>query len=276
MGYVLNQFNQPRTEFSNASSANNSIYMELLTDGVAKRRRNIGDNGVTGGTLNPFYDECVQFNGGLSAGLNYYFHAKIKRLASDQIFYIYLVNYAEISGGEEVKTQYLKTITIQGGATTEWVDLELLFTPLIQFDCLLFQLQRTIEDYRTGTRYPVIIYEELSLVKNMLSSQIRQGVSLLKMGVQSHPGLMMCINGEEIHIGRTGIYEVKNGIITVDFFSVVTAAVPDSGGLSSLMSQLAAAPAIETSAATNSRCIFNQPKKRSISPFTLDYMYEEV
>ena len=276
MGYVLNQFNQPRTEFSSANSANNSIYMELLTDGVAKRRRNIGDNGVTGGTLNPFYDECVQFNGSLSAGLNYYFHAKIKRLASDQIFYIYLVNYAEISGGEEVKTQYLKTITVQGGATTEWVDLELLFTPLIQFDCLLFQLQRTIEDYRTGTRYPVIIYEELSLVKNMLSSQIRQEVSLLKMGVQSHPGLMMCINGEEIHIGRTGIYEVKNGIITVDFFSVVTAAVPDSGGLSSLMSQLAAVPAIETSAATNSRCIFNQPKKRSISPFTLDYMYEEV
>nr|DAD62367.1 MAG TPA: hypothetical protein [Caudoviricetes sp.] len=275
MGYVLNQFNQPRNEPTSTNSANNTIYMELLTDGVAKRRRNMGDNGVTGGTLNPFYDECIQFNGGLSAGLNYYFHSKIKRLSSDQVFYIYLVNYNDVGVGEDVKTQYLKTITVQGGSSTEWVDFELLFTPLIQFDCILFQLQRTIEDYRTGTRYPVIVYEELSLVKNMLSSQIRQGVSLIKMGIQSRPGLLMCINGEEIHIGRTGIYEVKNGIITVDFFSVVTGAIP-TNNINFLLSQLARLQDVEGSNSTNSRCIFSEPKKRAISPFTLDYMYEEV
>ena len=275
MGYVLNQFNQPRNEPTSTSSANNTIYMELLTDGVAKRRRNMGDNGVTGGTLNPFYDECIQFNGGLSAGLNYYFHSKIKRLSSDQVFYIYLVNYNDVSAGEDVKTQYLKTITVQGGSSTEWVDFELLFTPLIQFDCILFQLQRTIEDYRTGTRYPVIVYEELSLVKNMLSSQIKQGVSLMKMGIQSRPGLLMCINGEEIHIGRTGIYEVKNGIITVDFFSVVTGAVP-TNNIGFLLNQLAGMRDVEGGDNTNSRCIFNEPKRRAISPFTLDYMYEEV
>lgn len=275
MGYVLNQFNQPRNEPTSTSSANNTIYMELLTDGIAKRRRNMGDNGVTGGTLNPFYDECIQFNGGLSAGLNYYFHSKIKRLSSDQVFYIYLVNYNDVSAGEDVKTQYLKTITVQGGSSTEWVDFELLFTPLIQFDCILFQLQRTIEDYRTGTRYPVIVYEELSLVKNMLSSQIKQGVSLMKMGIQSRPGLLMCINGEEIHIGRTGIYEVKNGIITVDFFSVVTGAVP-TNNIGFLLNQLAGMRDVEGGDNTNSRCIFNEPKKRAISPFTLDYMYEEV
>lgn len=275
MGYVLNQFNQPRNEPTSTNSANNTIYMELLTDGVAKRRRNMGDNGVTGGTLNPFYDECIQFNGGLSAGLNYYFHSKIKRLSSDQVFYIYLVNYNDVGVGEDVKTQYLKTITVQGGSSTEWVDFELLFTPLIQFDCILFQLQRTIEDYRTGTRYPVIVYEELSLVKNMLSSQIKQGVSLIKMGIQSRPGLLMCINGEEIHIGRTGIYEVKNGIITVDFFSVVTGAVPTSN-INLLLGQLARLQDVEGGNGTNSRCIFNEPKKRAISPFTLDYMYEEV
>ena len=275
MGYVLNQFNQPRNEPTSTNSANNTIYMELLTDGVAKRRRNMGDNGVTGGTLNPFYDECIQFNGGLSAGLNYYFHSKIKRLSSDQVFYIYLVNYNDVSAGEDVKTQYLKTITVQGGSSTEWVDFELLFTPLIQFDCILFQLQRTIEDYRTGTRYPVIVYEELSLVKNMLSSQIKQGVSLMKMGIQSRPGLLMCINGEEIHIGRTGIYEVKNGIITVDFFSVVTGAVP-TNNIGFLLNQLAGMRDVEGGDNTNSRCIFNEPKKRAISPFTLDYMYEEV
>jgi hypothetical protein len=31
--------------------------------------------------------------------------------------------------------------------------------------------------------------------------------TLQKIGVQSEPGLLMCINGEEIHVGQSGIYE---------------------------------------------------------------------
>ena len=287
MAYILNQFNQPRTDKTAVTTAANLTYMQVITGGTARRRKNASDSGVSGTSLDLFYDECVQFDSSLAAGSNYYFHAKIKRLSSDQVFYIYLVNYEETGNSEDVKTQYLKTITVQGGGEGEWVDFELIFTPLAQFDCLLFQLQRTIEDYRGSTRYPTIVYEELSIVKNMISSKIKQGIGLIKIGVQSHPGLMMCINGEEIHIGRTGTYEVRNGIITVEFFSVVEAAIENINGTNPLrvngnkvtitefLNHLANLPTVTSATVTNSKCIFSNSKLRSIDAFTLDYMYEE-
>ena len=287
MAYILNQFNQPMTKNTSVSTTENRVYMEVILGGTAKRRKNASDSGVSGASLDPFFDECVQFDSALAAGTNYYFHAKIKRMTSDQVFYVYLVKYDD-TDGENSKTQYLKTITVQGGNETEWVDFELIFSPLIQFDCLLFQLQRTIEDYREGTRYPVIVYEELSKINNMITSKIKQGIGLIKIGVQSHPGLMMCINGEEIHVGRTGTYEVRNGIITVEFFSVVEAAIEDYNGNSPLilpdgtratieqyLNYLANLAPVETATTTNSKCIFRNSKLRSIDAFTLDYMYEE-
>lgn len=288
MAYVLNQFNQPMVAAADTSSVSNQVYMTQLSDGTARRRTNSSDIGVSGGSLNPFYDECVQIDSLLSKGINYYFHAKIKRLNSDQTFYIYLVNYDDTSAStEDVKTQYLKTITVQGGNENEWVDFEILFSPLVNFDCILFQLQRTVEDYRENTRYPVIIYEELSRVNNAISSKIKSGVELVKIGIQSHPGLMMCLNGEEIHIGRSGVYEVRNGVINVTFFSVVFGAEevistlrnPQTGtsveSLEEYLDAVAAMSVEPSSAATNSQCIFNNSKTRAIDPFTFDYMYSE-
>lgn len=300
MAYILNQFNQPMTKDMSASDDKNKKYMEVILGGTAKRKKNASDSGVSGVSLKPFFDECVQFDSALAAGTNYYFHAKIKRMNSNQIFYIYLCNYAEEAGVEN-KKQYLKTITVQSGMNTEWVDFELIFTPLLQFDCILFELQRNIEDItvkengvdengkiiyeRVSVRYPVIVYEELSLIKNIIPNK----TNYIKIGVQSHPGLMMCINGEEIHVGRTGTYEVRNGIITVEFFSVVKAAIEDYNGgtplelpdgtratIEQYLNYLANLAPVETADATNSKCIFRNSKLRSIDAFTLDYMYEEV
>lgn len=288
MSYVLSQFNQANTSPTSVTTPENQVYMTVLGEGTARRRKNVSDSGVTGDVLDPFVDECVQMDYSLVPGVNYYFHAKIKRLSSNQIFYIYLINY-NASQGEDNRTQYLKTITVQGGAETEWVDFEILFTPLITFDAILFQLQRNIEDYRTSTRYPVIVYEELSRVNNMITSKIANNVELIKMGIQSHPGLMMCLNGEEIHIGRSGIYEVKNGIILVNFLSVLFAATEDKNGsnpirhpetgarisLEEYLAYLSTLPVETSETKTNSVCIFDKSKLRSIDAFTVDYMYEE-
>jgi hypothetical protein len=284
MSYVLNQLNQPQIDATNPTQT--QIYMTLQETGTAKRRQNTSDNGVSGGSLNPFYDECVQFNKSLTTGSTYYFHAKIKRLTSSQKFYIYLVNYDD-TAGTDTKTQYLKTIEVQAGDESDWVDFEMLFSPLMGFDCLLFQLQRTIDDYRTDTRYPRIVYEEFSLVNNAITTKITAGVELTKMGVQSHPGLIMCVNGEEIHIGRSGTYEVRNGIISVDFFSVIVAAEEDYNGtnpltvdgqkvtLTQYLSSVTSENEITSSDATNSKCIFGNSKLRGMDAFVLDYMYKE-
>ena len=284
MSYVLNQLNQPQIDVTDP--AQTKAYMTLQDLGAARRRQNVSDSGVSGGSLNPFYDECVQFNKSLTTGATYYFHAKIKRLTSSQKFYLYLVHY-ENQGSSDNKTQYLKTIEVQAGDESDWVDFEMLFSPLQQFDCLLFQLQRTIDDYGNGARYPRIVYEELSAVNNAITTKIKAGIELTKMGVQSHPGLIMCINNEEIHVGRSGSYEVRNGIISVDFFSVIAAAEEDYDGtnpltidskrvtLTQYLTSVASETTITSSDATNSKCIFGNSKLRGMDAFVLDYMYKE-
>jgi hypothetical protein len=287
MNYVLDQYNQKNVEVSDLS--NTSIYMSSDFTGIPRRKQENSDSGTTisSDALSLFYSECIQMDSALSAGNTFYLHVKIKRLVSAQRFYIYLCNYT-IDDNEEEKTQYVKTIDVQAGDPNTWADCEVVFSPLIDFDCILFQLQRTIDDYRTATRYPRIIYEELSEVNNIITTQIGYGTELVKIGVQSHPGLIMCINGEEIRVGRSGIYEIRNGIISVNSFSVLQAAEEDPDGsnplrtkdgevatLDEYLAEVAAESDAEGASATNSRCIFSNSKLRGMDAFVLDYMYKE-
>jgi hypothetical protein len=43
---------------------------------------------------------------------------------------------------------------------------------------------------------------------------------LTKIGIQGPPGMLMCINGEPIRIGPSGIYEIKNGY-KINFLSFI-------------------------------------------------------
>ena len=271
MAYVLGQYNKNKTV------PDDNIFMTLITEGTNRRKQTSTDDGV-GGSVNPFTNECCYILNGLSAAQNYYFHGKIKRMLSAQTIYIKLINYEEDTQIGEVE-QYIKTVNIAGGNLHEWVDIEFVFTPLLEFDTILFELQRTVDDYRQETRYPIIAYQELSKIENLISARIRSGIELIKIGVQSHPGLLMCINGEEIHTSRSGIYELKNGIILVSFFSVISAAKEQTTDLEDWMDLVNRlvdqARTEQEKAAINSRCFFGTSKKRIIDSFTLDYMYRE-
>lgn len=289
MSYILDQFNQPMFDKLDVDDESNRVYLTSLKEGTASRRKAVSDNGVTGAApAITFYDECVKLPESLKVDTHYYLHSKVRRTNSDQVFYIYLVNYNDANKGKNEKTQFVKTVTVKGGPITEWVDLEFQFTPILSFDCILFQLQRTIDDYTSGnTRYPVIVYEELSIINNMLYSKVSIDASLLKIGVQSRPGLMMCINGQEIRTGRTGVYEVRNGTVAVEFFSVIFAAdekptLEYNETYKNLtleeylykISEYEKDPVTDIHS-TTSRCIFANPKTRDMSGFTLDYMYKD-
>lgn len=279
MAYVVNQLNQPKIDLSDPSAT--AAYMTLVTEGVAKRRV-LSDTGVTGKLT--FYDECLFLENGLASNSAYYFHAKIKRLLTAQKFYVYLVNYSD---SQNSKTQYLKTIEIQAGSLNDWADFEIIFSPLINFDCILFQLQRTEADYSGGAlRYPTIVYEELSLINNIITTKIgKLGTDFFKIGVQSAPGLVMCINKEEIHVGKSGIYELRNGDILIDFFSVVCAAQENEDGSNPLkvngvkvnLEQYLEHISKKESSSTSisSECIFNNSKLRGMNSYVLDYIYKE-
>ena len=278
MGYVLGQY----TKNKDVSS---EYFMTYITEGTPKRKESGGDSEVMGNT-DLFDNECVQVPASLLPTNNYYFHGKIKRMTSDQTFYIKLVNFNTESSSEDEYDQYIKTINIAKGDPNDWVDVEFIFNPYKTFDTIMFELQRTVEDYRIEVRYPIIIYEELSIINNIIPVAIQSGIDLIKIGVQSRPGLLMCINGEEIRTCRTGIYELKNGIMLVSFFSVVAGGEENTSIVDTMKEEIneawEAAEAIPdvderqaAKAAIGSRCLFNSSKTRTIDSFTLDYLYRE-
>lgn len=184
----------------------------------------------------------------LSPGSNYYFKGFIKKKQNPQVFEVALL---QVSGETKEAEQYIKTITIEGQRENapNWVCVEFLFTPVLNFNSIIFKLNRN----QSGDGDPVIIYQELASIVNIIPNK-----TLSKIGVQANPGVMMCINGEEIRMSRTGLYEIRNGVIPVTFFSVV------HGDNSSLPAE---------SATTD--CHFGDAHPTTIDAFILDYMYKE-
>ncbi len=147
----------------------------------------------------------------LEMNKSYYLNFAVSRLPeTDQIFSIYLKNSKEDSDKE--KRQNLYTYTITKGSADTSVPIEIIITPISGFDEIIFELQRTAEDYNklnpdgTHGRKMNIIITNLARIENVLDYI---GIKpVIKIGIQGHPGLLMSINGEEIRVGRSGIYEM--------------------------------------------------------------------
>lgn len=276
MGYVLGQYNK------NKNDGDDENFLNYIDIGEAKRKPTSSDSG-TGGSGLIFYNECFKLpTTTFTISRNYYFHCKIKRKETAQNFTIKLIKYVPNPGEESIE-QYIKEINVAAGSEdpdhSEWIDLEFTFTPLNNFDTILFELKRISDDYTKGPRYPIIGYQELSSIENLIPRKIKNNVQLIKIGVQSRPGLEMNINGEDIRLPRTGIYELKNGIINVSFFSIVAAAKEQTNAIEQWMKEMDHKTIPETDPdKTDSKC-FNDTelyaKRRTIDSFTLDYMYKE-
>ena len=93
MGYVLGQFSKNK-------SSSNEGYMTYITQGIVSRKQTGTDSGVSGSS-DLFDNECVQIPSILKNNTNYYFHGKIKRMTSEQVFYIKLINFTAVSQEDE-------------------------------------------------------------------------------------------------------------------------------------------------------------------------------
>lgn len=99
----------------------------------------------------------------------------------------------------ETKEQTIKTFSL--GAGSGEVEFEVVFSPKTNvYQQIYFESEQEID----------FEIEKLCSIYNIL--QTLQLNSLKQLGVQGPTNLLMCINGEEIRIGRTGIYEINNGI----------------------------------------------------------------
>lgn len=241
MGYDLGQLNW------NGGTVEDNTFMKYI--------QNTSPGVVTSAVNSDYIDQVLIVRETLlTEGKNYYFHGYIKQQTTAQTFNIKLMN--DDAGGD---VQFIKTVTLEGSANPQWIEVNFVFSPFGSFSKLLFELQRTEVDAGQG-REALIIYDELSEIKNLIGSSITEASKLIKIGMYAKNGLTMCINGEEISIRGKGLYEIKNGVMTVSFVSVV-------------------APSVNANVPwSTTECISctDGQKTRTINSFSLDYMYKTV
>ena len=119
--------------------------------------------------------------------------------------------------------QTIKTFTVQQATQNPvFINFECIIAPNADYDYIILELERTLTDYQkdevnSAAKGRVIQVSEVSLVQiNNLISDLQRTYSnlkkLTKIGVQGRSGLLMCINREQIRIGKSGVYEINNGM----------------------------------------------------------------
>ena len=161
---------------------------------------------------------------------SYYIRFKIFKQDTIQKITIRLVNTAKT----EDNVQTIETVEIPIGNTTDYSIFELILSPNDNhtYNQIYFELNRELIDYNTlntdgtyGRKINILIdrLDEIYNVIDFLETSIENKGVLKQIGVQGPPGLLMSINGEAIRIGRSGLYEINNGINTTFIGFIVEA-----------------------------------------------------
>lgn len=186
----------------------------------------------------------ITANANLTAGTPYYVKAKIKQHNSSALTFD-----VRVQNSDKTKVQTATTVTIPNG--TGWVDAEAIFTP---YDSSMKQVQFALVSPTSASS--VIVFEEFYIIKNMLG-KISGGTitEWLKLGIQGTDGKQLfCVNREPFYIGGSGIREINNGVIPINFFCPILTRARSSN------------TANGTVAATG--------VNRNLSTYIVDYMYE--
>lgn len=161
---------------------------------------------------------------------SYYIRFKIFKQDTIQKITIRLVNTMKT----EDNVQIIETVEIPIGNTTDYSTFELILSPNDNhsYNQIYFELNRELIDYNTlntdgtyGRKINILIdrLDEIYNVIDFLETSIENKSALKQIGVQGPPGLLMSINGEAIRIGRSGLYEINNGINTTFIGFIVEA-----------------------------------------------------
>lgn len=176
-----------------------------------------------------FYDQCLNLGTkNVSSVYSYYLKFKVQhREDSVQNFTIKLKN-TEL---ETDNVQSVREFTVKLGSSSEWDTYEIIFNPNSNYNEIIFELSRLALDFNmdngdsTSGRIMVIEILDFCLVTNVISSYLSNKYSglttLKKIGIQGPPGLIFTLNGEEMKIGRRGIYELYYDGITISYIGFV-------------------------------------------------------
>lgn len=159
----------------------------------------------------------------------YYLNFSVKKMNSIQNFYLKLKNLTQsdddFSGNNE---QIIAEFTVpQSTIEDDWTNFEIVIAPNKTYGQLYWDLRRTISnDYLSTSdmqvegaigRKMTIVINQFAIIKNI----VKDINKIVKIGVQGPPSLLMCINGEQIRIGKTGIFEINEDNISISFVGFV-------------------------------------------------------
>lgn len=175
-----------------------------------------------------FYDQCMYLSGAniVSSIYSYYLKFEVTQLPEvTQEFSIRLQSdEVTIDNIQNIRSFVVK----QGVGTTTF---ELIFTPNSNYNQIIFELKRlALDSYidngdGTSGRIMKIKILQFDRVINVISSYLAKNyagmTTLKKIGIQGPPGLLFCIDGEEIRIGRSGIYELYNEDINISYIGFI-------------------------------------------------------
>lgn len=112
---------------------------------------------------------------------------------------------------------------------------EVVFTPNDTYKYLAFETNKISYDYIYGFRNPIKTNTinftdkgDLCIIQNILN-QISD-----KIGVQTKPGTLLCVNHEAIRVGRSGIYEVNNGV-KINFVGITSPNGDDNSNINNFI-----------------------------------------
>lgn len=116
------------------------------------------------------------------------------------------------------REQIIKTFSFTG--TDYSNSIEVAFTPKTDFSKIVFELKReTLYDFSgKGPREMTFSQStnvSLSSVANILGNTFLNIDSIFKLGVQGPADLIICINGEPIRLGPSGVFEVHKEDFTI-------------------------------------------------------------
>lgn len=144
----------------------------------------------------------------------------LKRFSRDTKVTVKLTK-SNASALDTTGVQTITHLTIPAGSTTEEINTALVYdiviTPSDSYDQVVFAIDRDGQDI-TGIPRAWIPSSSFSIqsfgfISNIVTVlDIDNQTKLKQVGIQGRPGLQLCVNGEMIRVGRTGIYEINHGI----------------------------------------------------------------
>lgn len=175
-----------------------------------------------------FYDQCLFLNGTnvVSSLYSYYLKFEVKQLPdSIQEFTLKLkTNTVTIDNDQNIKN-------FKVGQGVGTVVFELIFNPNANYNQIIFELKREAFDFyitnedNTNGRIANIKILQFDRIVNVISDYLAKKyaglTTLKKIGIQGPPGLLFCIDGEEMRVGRSGIYELYNEDIAISYIGFI-------------------------------------------------------